>query len=213
MRPSPWRSGFVLTERVDDLCGLSEQLSPCGLGRFEPVLGAKTLQRPCRIGQTLSGEIRGRAPQGMRRRAYLFGVGAVDRSFDGGEPHRTVVEKQANHVEEQLFIASKPLHQAIVIDRSGRRRGRRSGCIRRSRLTRSRARRSARRGLMLQGRVEEGRTDRFGQVPVHAGVQAALTIPVHRVRSHGDDAQVTAVGCLSLPDGGSGVEPAHFGHL
>ena len=37
--------------------------------------------------------------------------------------------------------------------------------------------------------------------------------PVHRVRGHGDDAQVTAVGCLALPDGGSGVEPAHFGHL
>ena len=55
--------------------------------------------------------------------------------------------------------------------------------------------------------------DRLGNVSVHSGLQAALPVPRHRMRGHGDNGQVLSGGRLLLPDGGGGLKAVHDGHL
>src|SRR5260221_8090305 len=52
--------------------------------------------------------------------------------------------------------------------------------------------------------------DRLGQIPVHAGIETALSIPLHRVRRHGHDPHVAVASLtLQLADGGRRIDPAH----
>ena len=115
------RSVVKPAEQVDHARGLDGESSPGGLGRFEPALEAKTLQHRRRFEEALSREIRGRALQRVRRRADPLGIGANDCRYDGGKPQGTVVQKNSNDFDEQLLVASEPLHQGIAIDgRPGR---------------------------------------------------------------------------------------------
>ena len=54
--------------------------------------------------------------------------------------------------------------------------------------------------------------DGFGDVVVHAGIEAALAIALHRVGGHGDDDDVTT-GRLSAADLFGGLVAVHDGHL
>ena len=65
--------------------------------------------------------------------------------------------------------------------------------------------------VVFDGFDEVGRGDGFGEVVVHAGVEAAFAVAVHGVGGHGDDGELfpAVVGA----DGAGGFDTVEFGHL
>jgi hypothetical protein len=57
------------------------------------------------------------------------------------------------------------------------------------------------------------RLEWFGDVAVHARLQATLAIALHGVGGHGDYRNVFAGVLLPCANGGRGFQPVHFRHL
>ena len=68
------------------------------------------------------------------------------------------------------------------------------------------------REVSLEDGDDFGFVDGLGDVVVHAGVEAALAITLHRVGGHGDDDDV-AIGRLAAADLFGGLVAVHHGHL
>src|SRR5579862_4204900 len=55
--------------------------------------------------------------------------------------------------------------------------------------------------------------NRLRQIVVHAGVDTALAIAVHGMRSQSQDRSMPIAGLLLPPNRGGGFRPVHIGHL
>ena len=126
------------------------------------------------------------------------GVPGDHRVADRGKPHRQVLEEQPNDVGHQFVVAGEPVPQRVLVERD---RGRRPPSA------------AAAVAVLFDDGEQHRRIDRLREIAVHAGGQAPLAIAVHRVRRHGDDADVLARDALAHANRDGRVESAHDRHL
>ena len=75
------------------------------------------------------------------------------------------------------------------------------------------ARHAAAVAVLFDDGEQHGRIDRLREIAVHARGQTPLAIAVHRVRRHGDDADVLARDALAQANRDGRLESAHDRHL
>src|SRR5437763_2717037 len=67
-----------------------------------------------------------------------------------------------------------------------------------------------RRCEIFDGFEEFLRADRFTDIGIHAGIEAALAVSLHRITGHGDDRDVVPGGLFLLSDGSRRLETVHL---
>ena len=147
---------------------------------------------------------RERSLERVRRRPERLVVALPERALDLPERPRRVGAKQLDDVLQQLAVAARVQERRPFVEDDRRRRSGRS-------TTGGSGTEPA--SEFLDGRDQPIDVDRLREVAVHAGLQAALAVALHRVRGQRDDRHVRAGRALALADGRRGLEAAHDRHL
>ena len=138
-------------------------------------------------------EVAGRSLERVRLLAEPFRVAGRHRLTNAVDQPVRIRDEQRRHLARQLDVATDPLDERIDVARGRHRCDAALAVERRRGVAAATGRHSRRaRGNAVDELQQSRAVDRLRDVVVHADLDAALAIALHRVRGHRDDREVRA---------------------